>query len=382
MPFKVKDLMEQRIAFVVRADSGKESISSLCTEFGISRETGYVWLRRYREVGSVNALAERSRRPHTSPRRTDANIERRVAALRAQYGWGAEKIAVLLSREGVAVPVRTVGQILKRLGLVAPEDVPCPAVKRFERERPNELWQMDFKGEYKSPNGTCYPLTVLDDHSRYNVGLYALPNIKADTVMPCFIEVFKRHGLPEAILCDHGTPWYGTHSEHGLTTFAVWLLTQDIRIYHGRVRHPQTQGKIERLHGTIARHLRHKGQPEHFHQWQGRLDAFRHEYNHVRPHKALDLDVPANRYQNSERPYRQTQPEYPYPGDAPLERVNSAGNINYNTRQYFISQALVGQTVQINVLQDKLVVRFRHMYVREIDLITGNGKPVLQEPKP
>jgi len=382
MPFEVKDRMEQRIAFVIRASSGKETMSSLCAEFGISRETGYVWLRRFREAGSVNALCERPRRPHNSPRRTPAEVEQRVAQLRQQYGWGAEKLAVLLGREGIAVPVRTVSQILRRLGLVAPGDVPRPAVKRFERERPNELWQMDFKGEYRSTNGTCYPLTMLDDHSRFNVGLFALPDIKAQTVMPCFIEVFERHGVPEAILCDHGAPWYGTHSEHGLTGLSVWLLSQDIRLYHGRPQHPQTQGKIERFHRTIARDIAHRGQPEHFHQWQGRLDEFRHQYNHIRPHKALGLDVPANRYNNSERPFRPAPPEYEYPDGGALQRVNSAGNINYNQRQYFVSQSLAGHLVQINEAEDKLVIRFRHMYVREINPANGAGKPILQAHKP
>lgn len=378
MPFEVKERMEQRIAFVIRAASGKEPMAGLCREFGVSRDTGYRWLRRFRGAGSVGALCELSRRPHSSPRRTDAGVEQRVRELRAQYGWGAEKIAVLLGREDVTVPVRTVGQILKRLGLIAPQDVPQPATQRFERAQPNELWQMDFKGEYRSPNGTCYPLTMLDDHSRFNVGLYALPNIQTVTVMPCFIEVFERHGLPEAILCDHGAPWYGTHSEHGLTTLSVWLMRQDLRLYHGRARHPQTQGKIERFHRSIDDHVQHKGVPENLQQWQGRLDFFRHEYNHVRPHQALALDVPANRYHNSPRPYRAEPPEYAYPGDAPIERVNSAGNINHHTRQYFISQALAGQPVQINEVDDTLVIRFRHMYVREIDRNTGHGKPILK----
>lgn len=381
MPFEDKDRMERRIEFVVRAAAGVETMTSLCAAFGISRQTGYTWLRRYEQVGSVGALAEGSRRPHVSPRRTDAGIERRVAELRAEYGWGAEKIAVLLAREKCTVPVRTIGHILKRLGLIAPEDVPQPANKRFERARPNELWQTDFKGEYRSPHGTCYPLTILDDHSRFNVGLFALPNIRTETVFPCFITAFERHGVPEALLCDHGAPWYATHAEHGLTAFAVRLIEQSVRLLHGRPRHPQTQGKIERFHRTIDRHIAHRGKPEYFDQWQPRLDAFREEYNHVRPHHALELDVPAKRYQNSPRAYEPTPAPYPYTGDAPVLLVNSAGNINYQGRQYFVSQALAAKLVQLHELNEGLVIRFRHMFVRETDPRTGIGKPILYQPE-
>src|SRR5205085_1359651 len=131
---------------------------------------------------------------------------------------------------------------------------------------------------------------------------------------------------------------------------------------------------------TIARDVKHKGVPPDLHLWQQRLDAFRHEYNHVRPHKALDLDVPANHYKDSPRTYREHVPEYEYPGGAPLARVNSAGNINHRGRAYFVSQALAGQAIQLNELPGKLVIRFRHMFVREIDLINGTSKPVLRQP--
>ncbi len=161
---------------------GGVNISKLCREFGISRPTGYQWLRRYRQAGSIRAVRELSRRPYRSPTRTAFEHEQRVITLRRQHDWGAKKIRELLVREGLDLPVITINRILRRKGLVCPDQSHRPAVKRFERERPNELWQMDFKGDYALRRGRCYPLSILDDHSRFAVGVYALLDQCGETV--------------------------------------------------------------------------------------------------------------------------------------------------------------------------------------------------------
>ena len=183
MPWNEVDVDEQRMQFVIRATSGKERMTALCREFSISRPTGYHWCRRYRELRLLSALRERSRRPHHSPRLTAARKEQRVVALRQQTGWGAKKLHVLLAEEEIPLSVRTIHRILERHRLIR-EDSHGPALTRFERSEPNELWQMDTKGKYPLSMGECHPLSILDDHSRYAVGLYALPELQVASARP------------------------------------------------------------------------------------------------------------------------------------------------------------------------------------------------------
>jgi transposase len=187
--------MEQKIAFITQAGKApKGAMAGLCRQFGISRKTGYKWLRRYRQEGSLRALEERSRRPRQSPRRTDLQLEERILALRAPDGWGARKIAHLLWQEGWKVSVATVHRVLLRQGQVHRLDQHTPAPSRFERPRPNDLFQADFKGPMGHSGAKDEPLSVLDDHSRYGVGLYAMRDHRWERVQDCFIDVFERWG--------------------------------------------------------------------------------------------------------------------------------------------------------------------------------------------
>ena len=167
MPWLETDVREQRIEFVVEALQPSANISALCRTRGISRKTGYKWVGRYRAGGSLTALAERSRRPKRSPGRTAARVTARVVALRRAYGWAGRKLQRLLAVEDVELSPATIDRIIRREGLVDPDEAHRPAVGRFERARPNELWQVDFKGQYPlhRPQG-CFPLSILDDHSR------------------------------------------------------------------------------------------------------------------------------------------------------------------------------------------------------------------------
>ena len=191
MPWKVANVMDQRISFVVRAIQGRERFTDLCQEFGISRQTGYHWLKRYWATGSFSELGELSRRPHHSPNRTAGEVEERVVELRKEYGWGGKKIHVLLAREGIDLCVATINRIIRRNGLVLPKNSHPPATQRFEREKPNELWQMDFKGHFRIREGHCYPLSILDDCSRFAMGLYALDHPRAKPVMDCLVCTFE-----------------------------------------------------------------------------------------------------------------------------------------------------------------------------------------------
>ena len=184
-------LDDQRIEFVVRAVSKEKTVSELCQVYGISRTTGHHWIKRYREGGSFAGLREKSRRPHQSPGCTPGWVEQRVLQKRVAHGWGARKLQPLLETEGVKVSERTINRILKRLGAMRREGCHRPALRRFERERPNELWQMDFKGEYVlRGGGYCYPLSMVDDHSRFSVGLYGLTGLYQG-VRSCVIRTFQ-----------------------------------------------------------------------------------------------------------------------------------------------------------------------------------------------
>jgi transposase InsO family protein len=380
MPWEVKDVMQSRIEFVLEAVKGEESLSGLCARFGVARSTGYRWLRRYEQTGSITALVERSRRPHCSPKKTADEVEEAVVALRQQYGWGARKLQVLLSQQAVELPEVTINRILKRRGLVSEPERVGQATGRFERSRCNELAQMDFKGEYRVEGGWCYPLTLLDDHSRYLLGLWPLASMATEGVQGVLKAHFIDHGMPEALLLDHGVPWWSSSSGHGLTRLSVWLMCHGVSLWWAAVRHPQTLGKAERFHRTLDERTRHQGLPPTMQAWYLWADAMRWEYNHVRPHEALEMKTPAQVYSCANlRAYQEPPPEWDY-GDALTAVINSAGCVPFRGRRFFVCEALAGQRVRLDELDGLLVVTFRTTTVREINLRTGKTIALLRKP--
>lgn len=380
MPWEEKDVMQSRIEFVLEAVKGEVSFSGLCARFGVSRRTGYRWMRRYEEAGSVTGLAERSRRPEHSPNKTADEVEEAVAALRQRYGWGARKLQVLLGQQGHELPEITINRILKRRDLVSESERTGQATRRFERSRPNELAQLDFKGEYRVEGGWCYPLSLLDDHSRYLLGLWPLASIRTEGVQETLRAHFLEHGMPEELLLDHGVPWWSSSSGHGLTRLSVWLMCHGVSLLWAAVRHPQTLGKIERFHRTLDERTRHEGLPPTLQAWYRWADLMRWEYNHVRPHEALGMKTPAQVYScDNLRAYREPPPEWDYDG-APTALVNTAGCVPFRGRRWFVCEALAGQRVRLDELDNLLVVTFRNTTVREINLHTGKTIALLRKP--
>ena len=376
MPWSEQSMLEARIAFVVRANEVEwGEFSGLCREFGISRVTGYKWFRRALSSESVLAgVEEKSRRPHRSPGRTEVATEELVVAWRRAEGWGAKKIYQKLLETGVEVPVATIHRILRRYGLVVAERRQPAAVRRFERAMPNELVQMDFKGEYRVVEGWCYPLTLEDDHSRFLLGLYALSNQRTDSVRRCIIRSFETYGVPEAMLLDHGTPWWSTTNSFGLTRLSVWLIKQGVTLIWSGIGHPQTQGKVERLHRTLEASLAHHGRPATMSGFAAALERFRNVYNHHRPHEALAMETPARHYQPSRRTYYPQPPEWQYPTGAIVKRLNSQGMLDWHGRR-FVCEALANEQVQIEPIEQRLLIKYRHLYIREIDLASGRTLP-------
>src|SRR5579872_1993809 len=252
VPWLSRSTMSLRKELVTLASQEGANKRALFRRYGIEPRIGYKWLKRYETEGD-SGLADRSRRPRSSPDRTPAAMEEKIIGLRRRHPcWGGRKLRrrlVELGGEGVP-SASTITAILKRHGLI---DVSASdqhrAFQRFEKEKPNELWQMDFKGHFATEAGRCHPLTVLDDHSRFALTIRACTDEARQTVQQALSGVFRRYGVPERILADNGPPW--GEPEGGWTVLAVWLLRLGIGLTHGRPYHPQTQGKDERFHRTL-----------------------------------------------------------------------------------------------------------------------------------
>jgi transposase InsO family protein len=349
MSWKIQNLMSQRHEFVLLASQPDANLAGLCRRFGISRRTGYKWSRRFRR-GGAEALRDCSRRPHTSPSRTTAAVQAAVVALRQKHpAWGPRKLRRRLAdlgRTDLPAP-STVAAILRREGCVDPTpSAQHQPWQRFERSRPNELWQMDFKGHFAlGRGGRCHPLTVLDDHARFLLTLQACANEQDRTVRGHLITGFRRYGLPEALLCDNGPPWGGPGGQY--TALAVWLLRLGVRVIHGRPFHPQTQGKDERFHRTLKAELLARADWPDLRRAQPRFDHYRDVYNLERPHEALGLAVPATRYQPSPRLYPEALPPLAYPVGEVVRAVKSKGEITFQQRFFYIGQAFAGLPVAL-----------------------------------
>src|SRR5487761_1526386 len=365
MAWKTMEVHEQRVRFVVAALRRERSLTSLCREFEISRPTGRLWLERYR-AGGVASIAERSRRPVHSPRQTAPELEQRVVQLRLRYpDWGARKLQVLLRQAGFGLPASTIHRILLRHHLVQDQDRHAPATQRFERAAPNDLWQMDFKGP-KSWHQPVGPLSVLDDHSRYVIAREALGSTQATGVRQRLERAFVECGVPHAMLMDHGVPWWSWAGPQAATTgLALWLMKQGIRLHWSGIGHPQTQGKVERFHGSLQRALDKRGLGEESPQpW---LDRYRWEHNHVRPHEALGMQTPASRWQPSLRRYDPNPPRWQYPEGSRVLKVDCQGKLDIRDTRWRVGRALAGEWVQIVEIESRLQVYYCTTLIRELE---------------
>jgi transposase InsO family protein len=320
----------------------------LCRRFGISPQTGYKWLRR-RASGEAD-LSDLSRRPHNSPNQTGTALEQRLLSLRdAHPAWGARKLAARLKRENIVVPApSTVHAILRRNDRVIETAGQGVALTRFEKAAPNLLWQMDFKGWVKLSNGTrCHPLTVVDDHSRYLVCLKACAGQTEETVRGHLETAFRHHGLPEAMFVDNGAPWGGGPAERW-TRFGVWLMKLGVGVLHSRPYHPQSRGKNERFHRTLNKEVLSLRCFRGLKEAQGAFDAWLPIYNGERPHEALGMAVPADRYRPSPRPMpaRLMEPEYDE-GDIVRKVGTTKAYIRFKGRSWVVGKAFFGERVAI-----------------------------------
>jgi len=350
MPRKEQTPMSQRQDFVKQVSEEGSNLSQLCREYGISRKTGYKWLRRHVQQGE-QGLLDQSRRPHHSPGQTSLQIEEVLLQVRQQHPtWGARKLKAWLQQRGYsALPaVSTISAILRRKGCIDPvQSQQHHPYQRFEYPQPNDLWQMDFKGKVGLQDGSvCFPLTVLDDHSRFVLTLPACPDQTRATVQAHLTTVFRCFGLPQTLLADNGTPW-ANPSEQPHTGLTVWLMRLGIRVTHGRIYHPQTQGKVERLHRTLDEDLLSRYTFLNIAVCHAHLAQWREGYNLERPHEALQQYPPASRYRPSEHGFPESLPPIDYPAGEMVRKVQQDGRIYFQGRICRVSKAFRGQPVAV-----------------------------------
>ncbi len=365
MPWREYSVMSQRHEFVTFA-LDNSNISQISRRYGISRKTAYKWIKRYIQEGE-EGLSDRSRRPHHSPMKTPPRLERAVLDVRKDHStWGGRKIrARLLAKEFDIVPAAsTITEILHRNGKVSPDESDKHrSWKSFEYEEPNELWQMDFKGHFPLRKGRCHPLTILDDHSRFSIGLRACSDEKRRTVHSELENLFSTYGLPDRMLFDNGSPW-GTQGCGIYTRLTVWLIRLGIRVIHSQSYHPQTLGKEERFHRTLKAELLTGREFYDIEQSQASFDSWRECYNFERPHEALNMATPAERYKPSSKEMPESLPEIEYGPDDSVRKVQSNGKIYFHGRKFRVGKAFQGEPVAVRPTTEDGV--FKVFYCREM----------------
>ena len=364
MAWKEWPVSEQRLVLVHRVVHGDHAVAGVAREMGVSRKTAYKWIDRYR-ADPLAMLCDRSRRPVRSPHRCDAHIEQAVLAVHDEHRWGARKIHRLLCDRGLVMPsTRTTAAILKRHGRVGrPAPPQQPTTQRFERPAPNDLWQLDHKGVIEIDRRRCYPLAVIDDHSRYCLCLKPAFDVTVASAWSILWELMGEVGMPSGLLCDNAFS-----ASIGLSWFDEKLVRLGIRPVHGRPRHPQTQGKIERFNGSVQRELidfnARRDSVAHFEE-----DArvWRRTYNTLRPHKALDDQPPISRWQPSHRVRPDSVPPATYPPGATLRKVTQVGDVYYRQTRILVGRALARQQVRIVEREHDIAILYAEHLVRVIN---------------
>lgn len=357
MPWKESRPMDERVRFISRLLDG-ERMHDLCQEFGISRKTGYKFRSRYLAQG-VRGLVDESRAPRCHPHHTPRELEELVVTLRkTKPTWGPKKLKARLAviHPGLAFPAAsTIGDILRRY------EIPLARRRRRrkavstgilrESTKPNDIWCVDFKGQFELGNRRlCYPLTISDHFSRYLLGCEALEGTRLRETISAFEQVFAERGLPKTIRSDNGTPFAGA-GPMGWSQLAVWWLRLGIELERIEPGHPEQNGRHERMHWTLKNEATRPASRNHLQQ-QERFDVFREEFNEVRPHEALGMKTPASVYTVSEREYPEHLDGLEYPLHDITAAVASNGKVHVNKQLHFyLSNALAEENVGLREIE-------------------------------
>jgi len=371
MAWEERTVEQMREEFVRRVLAQEQSKAALCREYGISRPTGDKWIERYQQG---ETMSDRSRAPKSVPGKVSTEIETEIVQLRKRYpAIGAVKLRRMMEDTGrTDLPcARTFNNIFRRHDLIGQEESSAATpIQRFEKSVPNEMWQADFKGNFRMSDGyRCHPLNILDDCSRFNLCIEALTSETFDAVKPVMERLFREYGLQFSFLCEKGNPW-GTAQSLGYSRFEVWLMELGILTLHGRPRHPQTQGKEERFNRSFTREcLKGKTFSDKVHA-QNCFNEYRTFYNEVRPHFALDLDVPVKHYKPSSKMMPEKIEQWEYGSEYRLCKVKETGFFNYKGQGFFLSEAFGGKTIAVREshLPGQVTLVFRNFKIGRIDL--------------
>jgi putative transposase len=374
MPWQGVLPVDLRLEFARAFATGLFTMTELCDQYAISRKTGYKWVARYEEGGRAG-LMDHSRRPHHSPRATDAGVVERLCEARRRHPtWSARKLIAVLRRQSpeIAWPTRSTGcALLKARGLIR-------ARRRRQRSRapagplapithPNAVWTTDFKGEFRTGDGRyCYPLTLRDGFSRYVLRCDALTTKRGDIVRRQFERAFTEYGLPDRIRSDNGGPFAGQGLTR-LSRLAVWWIRLGIVPERIALGHPEQNGSHEQFHRVLkAETTRPPG--IHATAQQQRFRRFRTEYNEERPHEALGDDVPAHVYTPSRRPWPRHVPTIEYPGHFEVRRVSPTGQVSWRDRPLHLTEVLAGERVGWEEVDDGIwIVSFAAVRLARFD---------------
>jgi putative transposase len=384
MPWKASSVMEEKLRFIFEYELGERSMLELCRQYEIARETGYVWLRRYRETG-VAGLLEHSRAAHRHGNQTPEEIEQMVVELRqAHMRWGPRKLKRVLERNepGRTWPAAsTIGALLKREGLVVARKKRLrtapytePLAHAYEA---NRVWCADFKGWFRTADGARIdPLTISDAHSRYLLRCQAVEKTNTDRVQAIFEAAFREYGMPQAIRTDNGAP-FASRALAGLSRLAVWWIKLGIMPERIAAGHPEQNGRHERMHRTLKQEAAQPPAANRREQ-QRTLDRFRQEYNEIRPHEALNMQTPAAVYQPSARMFPTRMAEVDYPGTMLVRSVRPHGHFRWKKEDVFLSEVFWGERVGLLSEDD----RWFTVYFAQLPLARFDSHKLMVTPLP
>jgi len=358
MSWKGVTVMDQRVRFISEYLNAYFPFTELCTQFEISRKTGYKWVNRYEEFGA-EGLSDKSRKPHHCPHQTEEEIVQDILRARTKHpSWGPKKLLEIISgrHPDWGLPaISTTADLLKRKGLIPPGKRRLrrkhPGCPKTTTNAPNDIWTADYKGHFKMRNGLyCYPLTVCDMHSRYLLGCEAHEAISLKSSKGHFTRLFKEYGLPERIRTDNGVP-FASSAIARLSALSVWWIKLGVYPEQIEPGKPQQNGKHERMHLTLKKEATIPPEKDLTAQ-QERFDRFRKEYNHERPHEALDMKTPSEVYQASERKMPKKMRAYDYPLHVEVRRVSRNGGIRWKHLWVNVSQTLMEEYIGFEEIED------------------------------
>lgn len=375
MAWKVTNVVESRKEFVIKVLARDGSLAELCREYEISRQIGRKWVKRFLAEGE-KGLEDKSRRPKGNSRTPDLEVFAEIVNIRRDMNWGCgvNLRPVLLRKfpEERVPSARTIDRLLVKTGFVTkrrsrrvrPARVAPP--KPVAKE-PNDIWTIDFKGWWKTQDRRrCEPLTLRDHFTKYLLALRGMRQIRWEAVQEVLDDVFATYGLPLYLRSDNGAPFAHFNTLRGLTQLSAWVVAQGIVLDRNQPGRPDQNGGHERMHKDLKRQLQARPAADLVLQ-QAAFDQWREHFNSVRPHRSLGMETPASQYSCSSRAYRGMKPDLEYPEHFEVRKVSSGGWIKRGSQQLFVSSALSGWHIGVEVEGETARLWFAELYLGSTD---------------